>query len=116
MKEDDKAELQKQIDSELFAGSPCIFFDNVSTGSKIGGKLDGLLTAKTIRTRIMGGNETAELGTQTLILMSANNFQVGKDLWRRVLKCRLDANCEAPERRKFPFDPRELARRRDSKS
>jgi putative DNA primase/helicase len=92
---------------QLLAGSPCIFFDNVRGDSNLGGVLEAILTMPNYSMRIMGGNKRAEVSTQSLILISANNFQPQGDLFRRVLTCRLDAGIERPEGRRFDFDPRQ---------
>ena len=111
VKENDRAELAKQIDSELLAGMPAIFLDNVSQGSKIGAQLDGLLTSPVYRFRPLGKSITAEVSTRTLILVSSNNFVPAADMWRRILTIRLDAKTDKPELRKFPFVPEVEARK-----
>lgn len=47
-----------------------------------------------------------------MVLATGNNLQVAGDAARRVVMCRIDANVEHPEDRKFGFEPVEMVKQR----
>ncbi len=100
----DKAEFDKVLAAELLSGSGSLFFDNVRD-AVFNTTLEAFLTSPIYKTRLLGGNQSVAFPTNVLFLVTANNFAVSGDLWRRVLTVRLDAKCDAPEKRSFAFNP-----------
>jgi putative DNA primase/helicase len=106
---DTKAETEKRLGSLLLAGESVIAIDNCE--EPLGGELlCQLLVQPLVRTRILGCSETPELATNALVTATGNNLRLLSDLGRRTVLGKLDAQCERPELRQFPFNPVELAK------
>jgi hypothetical protein len=108
-------ENEKRIAALYRRGSPVVLFDNVD--AKRGNRLDGnilniVLTQDPASIRVLGKTEEETLNTRLTVLATGNNVVVAGDACRRAVKCRLDAKCAEPERRRFDFDPVEVARAR----
>lgn len=106
-------ENEKRIAALYRRGSPVVLFDNVD--AKRGNRLDGnilniVLTQDPASIRVLGKTEEETLNTRLTVLATGNNVVVAGDACRRAVKCRLDAKCAEPERRRFDFDPVEVAR------
>jgi hypothetical protein len=102
-------ETRKRLLSALRSGQACILLDNIR-GQFGSAALEAMLTTEVFSDRILGGSIMLALPTNTLVLISGNNFRQSGDLWRRLLTSRMDAGVEAPERRTFPIDPFEHCR------
>lgn len=102
----DPAEAEKRIVGALATGRRGLTLDNL-TGVVTSDSLCSILTSSAPEVRILGSSEVRALPARTLIILNGNNITMGGDLYRRVLPIRLDAACERPEAREFPFDPRE---------
>ena len=98
---DNQDEMQKMILSAGLAADQLMLFDNVPSGSAIGGAaLDRALTARTIKGRILGRSEmTPELTMDVVFFATGNNLAVKGDALRRVVPCRLESVVERPEGR-----------------
>ncbi|OAN48330.1 hypothetical protein A6A04_20195 [Paramagnetospirillum marisnigri] len=100
----DAAELEKRIGSQLIAGMPYIFIDNVS--KPIGGDLlNQLFTSESLQQRELGVSVTHTVSTCVSFWATGNNLTVEGDLTRRILIATLDPGCERPELREFSSDP-----------
>lgn len=107
-------ENEKRLASMLRSGPPVALFDNLdaSRGDRLGGnQLNVMLTQDPARIRILGRTEEMVVNTRVLMLATGNNMVVHADACRRVVKCRLDARCPDPERRRFDWDPKRVAER-----
>ncbi len=104
-------ELEKRIATALRAADRVIVIDNVER--PVGGDfLCSVLTQERVQARILGRSERVVLPTAALFLVTGNNLQLAGDLARRAVKGRIDSGEERPDKREFPFDPRQLARQR----
>ncbi|MCC6676412.1 MAG: hypothetical protein IT436_04650 [Phycisphaerales bacterium] len=104
-------ELEKRIATALRAGDRVIVIDNVER--PLGGDfLCSVLTQERVQARILGKSERVILPTSAVIIATGNNLQLAGDAARRAVKGRIDSGEERPDRREFPFDPRQLARER----
>ena len=97
-------EMEKRLFAILLRSCPLVNIDNVSA-TLSGDTLCAILTSPTYTGRILGVSETATVNTRILMLATGNNLAVTGDLVRRTIFCRLDAESEAPDRRRFDFDP-----------
>lgn len=104
-------ELAKQLVAVLRAGDAVIWLDNV-TAPLQGDFLCSMLTQDPVQARILGKSERLILPTGAMVLATGNNLQVAGDAARRVVMCRIDANVEHPEDRKFGFEPVEMVKER----
>ena len=95
-------EMRKQILSIAIEGDQLVLIDNVKTGAALGGAaLDAVLTATTVKGRILGKSEmTRDIPCYTVWYATGNNLSLKGDLLRRVVPCRLDSKEERPEERK----------------
>lgn len=106
---DDPAELKKVLFAALLQGDEHIALDNV-VGVLDSPALCALLTSPRYQDRVLGASETVGLPTSAVLTINGNNVTIAGDLTRRVLECRLDAQCERPAERRFQFDPVEEVR------
>ena len=107
---EDEDEMLKVIITCLLAGRRCIFFDNAD-GVKRSNHLEGMLTSGEFEGRVLGSNQDYSGTANPLILITGNNFTPAGALPRRLITCRLDAECERPERRVFHVQPVDDCRR-----
>lgn len=105
-------ETEKRLATAMRAGDPVIVIDNVE--KELGGDfLCSCLTQERVSARILGKSERVVLPTSnTLFLATGNNLSLAGDLARRAVKGRIDSGEERPDKRAFPFDPRQVARDR----
>jgi putative DNA primase/helicase len=98
---DDDDELQKMLLSVALAGDRMMLFDNLSSGSSIGGPaLDRTITSATLKGRILGMSKmTAELPNLAIFFATGNNVGAKGDALRRILIGRLESDQERPEER-----------------
>jgi len=99
----DESEQRKNIGAVLLEGTGVVLFDNVR-GTIKSQVLELVLTSTHYRDRLLGTNETIDAPVSQTWVMTANNLHIGGDLIRRVVKIRLDAHTDQPERRKGPHD------------
>ncbi len=97
-------ELEKRLGALLLAGEQVIAIDNCE--APLGGEfLCSMLTQAVVRPRILGRSEAPELPANAFVTATGNNLVLVGDITRRALLCRLDPQCERPERRTFDRDP-----------
>jgi len=103
-------ETEKRLASLLMRGDPVVCLDNCT--QPIGGDLlCAAMTQKTLKLRPLGLSRVVEVPTNATFFATGNNLTVLGDMCRRAVTCRIDPGCENPERRKFEFNPLDLARR-----
>jgi hypothetical protein len=106
-------ENEKRLSALLRRGAPVVLFDNVDSrrGDRLGGNmLNIVLTQDPASIRVLGKTEEETLNTRVLMMATGNNIAVAGDCCRRAVKCRLDARCAEPERRRFDWDPVQAAK------
>ncbi len=101
-------EDEKRIATALRSGQTIILIDNCERPVE-GDLLCSILTQESVSIRILGHSEQEKLPTCVTILATGNNLIVAGDMTRRTLLCRLDANMERPDERKFDADCHEEA-------
>lgn len=98
-------EVEKRLFAKLMSGCAGLTLDNIT--NKIGGSaLCAFLTSALPEGRILGKSQTRAVENRALMVMNGNNVTVSGDAFRRVLPVSLDAECESPEARLFPFNPK----------
>jgi len=100
----DDDEMRKMLASFLRGGQPALLLDNID-GEFVSRTLEALLTSPTFETRKLGSNDMLTLPSAIMVLLSGNNMSLGGDLFRRALRCRIDAKTERPESRSFSLEP-----------
>jgi len=95
------AEQRKVITSILVAGDLVVNFDNVN--APIGGPaICAVMTAQeNFKDRLLGSTKMLDLPTCVMWIFTGNNMTVRDDMSTRVLRIRLDAQCERPDLRQF---------------
>ena len=95
---ENEEEDAKRLLSIAIAGDQCAHIDNVTTafGS---GPLDSVITAASIKGRLLGTNTNQEAPWTTVLFASGNNMTFTGDMVRRVIPIDLDAQTEHPEER-----------------
>ena len=97
-------ETEKRLASLLIAGVSIVSIDNVS--EPIGGDFLCQFTERPlVHCRILGRSEAPEFENRSTIFVNGNNLRLLGDMSRRGVLCRLDAEMERPETRRFPFNP-----------
>jgi hypothetical protein len=99
----DPDEATKRLDSALLAGDPMLHIDNVDAPLE-GAGLCQTITQTARRLRLLGSNSMVTVPCNILITATGNNLTLRGDIVRRMLVCRLDAQCERPEEREIPQD------------
>src|SRR6266851_874507 len=94
----DEEEERKRLLSLALDGDPLVCIDNITTplGS---GALAMALTARSIKDRLLGVNQTKEAPLSAVFLCTGNNLQYVGDVARRVVPIALDPKMERPEER-----------------
>lgn len=96
----DAEELRKLATTVAIEGRQYVLLDNQTNGGKVGGRtLDMIVTARTWNDRLLGSNVSREIPINACWIMTGNNMVARGDLARRVVRCRLEADVERPERR-----------------
>lgn len=93
-------EVEKRLGALLLSGVGAMNLDNLSRPLQ-SDLLCQLLTASSIRLRVLGASRAPEVSTGVFITATGNNLVLVGDLSRRALVCRLDAQCERPDQRQF---------------
>ncbi len=104
----DEIELEKRIGAVALAGDQVVTIDNVAHPLK-SVLLCQMLTQVEVQVRVLGASKTVRIPSTGLICCTGNNLSIVGDLNRRVIRIRLDAQCEQPDARLFDFDPCQLA-------
>ncbi len=104
IKQGDDSEVRKRLFAACRAGARVILFDN-ATGQVESPALCAFMTAEVFSDRILGASEIGAAPTTAMVLFTGNNISMVGDLNRRMLRARIDAEIEAPHRRKFDLNP-----------
>lgn len=97
-------ELDKRIGSELMAGGPTLFLDNLNDTALKSDSLASAITERPARVRVLGKSVMVPLNASAFIALTGNGLTVREDLARRFLAVELDAGVEDPETRRFRGD------------
>jgi hypothetical protein len=98
-------EWEKSIFTAFLEGRTHLFFDNI-TGRLNSPTLASYITEPEKRQRVLGANTSATVRTWGATwIATSNNASLSGDAVSRVVKIRLDTGMEAPESRRFDFDP-----------
>jgi hypothetical protein len=97
-------ETEKRLGAALLSGDPVILLDNCTLPLE-GDFLNALLTADTVRPRILGKSEAPKLPARVMMLATGNNLVAKGDMTRRLLRCTIDPKVEYPEQRSFKNEP-----------
>jgi putative DNA primase/helicase len=101
-------ETEKRLASAVVCGQSLICIDNVE-GELGGDALCQLIEQPRPTIRILGRTERVEIDGRSLcIFANGNNIVTVGDVWRREVKCRMEAAEERPEQRQFTKDPRAM--------
>ncbi|QJD30183.1 PriCT-2 domain-containing protein [Methylococcus geothermalis] len=93
-------ECEKRLGALLLSGVGALNLDNLSRPLQ-SDLLCQILTAASIRLRILGVSRAPSVSTSVFVAATGNNLCLVGDLSRRALVCRLDAGCERPDQRVF---------------
>jgi len=104
-------ETEKRLSTLLRAGDPIIFIDNVERPIE-GELLCSMMTQAWVQSRILGKSERFLVRSVATVMATGNNLTLAGDMPRRAVVCRIDSGEERPDKRQFPFDPRDIARAR----
>lgn len=96
-------EDEKRLFSVLLQNDLILLIDNVKRPIE-GDALCTALTQSTWQSRILGESRRVEVPTNVLMMASGNNLTYKGDMTTRSLLCRLDAQMENPETRRFDID------------
>ena len=111
----DSEEDRKRIISTLIAGDAVVSFDNISKPLQ-DDTLCKVLTQPEVDDRLLGTMTNVKLPTCTTFLGTGVNLVVtGRDMVRRVQKCRIDPRMERPEERTFDYVLRDYVMQRRAK-
>ena len=94
-------ELDKRLTAALTQAHPAVFLDNFNSKELNSDILASALTESPAMVRPIGQTKTVPLHTRTFIGITGNSVAIAEDMARQILKTRLDARMEDPERRKF---------------
>lgn len=97
-------ETRKRLFSALMAGEKCMLIDNVQKTFD-SSSLSTYTTSSVYTDRKLGGNSNRSFPSKMLILLTGNNLSLSKDLERRFPLCRIDAQTENMQTRKFSIRP-----------
>lgn len=97
-------EMEKRISAAILAGAPAVLLDNLQRHLQ-SSALESGLTEGVATIRVFGTLEVVTVPFRSLVLLTANNATLRRDMLRRALPVRIVAPTEAPERRRFDFDP-----------
>jgi hypothetical protein len=103
-------ETEKRLGAVLLSGDAVILLDNCTLPLE-GDFLCAMLTAETVKPRILGKSEAPTLPANVVLLATGNNLAAKGDMTRRVLRCTIDPKMEFPEQREFANEPVEDAKR-----
>jgi len=97
-------ETEKRIDAAILSGVPAILLDNLQRHLQ-SSALESGLTEGVAAIRLFGTQQTATVSFRSLVLLTANNATLRRDMLRRTLPVRIVVPDEMPEQRQFDFDP-----------
>jgi hypothetical protein len=103
-------EFEKRLAAAIIQGAPVLLLDNLQRHIA-SSTLESILTERRACIRRFGTLETVTVGFNGLVLLTANNSTLRRDMLRRTLPVRICVSEEDPEVRTFDFDPVEEALR-----
>lgn len=103
-------EMRKRLISLARVCTPVIIFDNIS-GTFESDSLSAFLTSERITDRVLGASSMISGRTNSMVLVTGNNPIVVGDLNRRLLRARINPDCEKPYLRTFSLDPVEFVQK-----
>jgi hypothetical protein len=106
---DTDEEMRKRLLSFARMGSPIMIFDNIS-GAFASDSLCAYLTCEYLTDRVLGASTIVSGRTNSTVILTGNNPSIVGDLNRRLLKIRINPNCEKPFLRTFKIDPASYVR------
>jgi hypothetical protein len=108
----DGAEEKRRLLAVMLEGLPVVVIDNIEQPLK-SDTLCTILTEGQLRERVIGSSRTATADARLTWIATGNNLEIGGDLPRRTLICRMDPEVERPEDRVFDreLEPYVLAHR-----
>ena len=96
----DEVEMAKAMLAVALGGDLSVMFDNVKSGTSIGGEtVDRVSTATTLKGRILGKSESIEVPWVAVMLITGNNLGVTGDGMRRIVYSAMSSTEERPEER-----------------
>jgi putative DNA primase/helicase len=107
-----KEEFEKRIEAAAMIGRSIMHFNNLPNGMVIESeRLSEISTEGIIHIRRLGKHEQVLCDCRaTTTFLNGNNILLSDDLIFRAAHCRLNAQMERPEERKFADDPMQLIR------
>jgi len=93
-----ESDLKKEITALLRNGPPVALIDNL-VERLTSANLAALLTSEEWQGRLLGHSKMLILPNRALWIATGNNLQLGGDLPRRSIYCRIDARVERPQER-----------------
>lgn len=103
---ENETEEKKRILAVLIEGDPIVCFDNIEKPFR-SAALCSILTQQEYKDRLLGGNETRTVPTNTTFLVTGNNLVFMGDITTRALLSKLDPEVENPGERRFARNLRE---------
>jgi hypothetical protein len=103
-------EFEKELGTMLIGGVALMVVDNCTMPID-SNRLNAMLTAETIRVRVLGLSRDVETPTNVSLFATGNDLKMIGDLTRRALRSDLNADCERPELRKFEGNLKEDTKR-----
>jgi hypothetical protein len=97
-------ELEKRITAAVLQGVPVLLLDNLQRTLE-SSTLESMLTEPRATIRLFGTLNQATVPCRALVIITANNASVRRDLLRRSLQLRIVVADGHPELRRFDFDP-----------
>ena len=102
-------ETEKRVATAVLQGASALLFDNLQR-TVASSTLESVLTEGVATVRIFGRLADVTVECRALVLMTANNATLRRDMLRRTLPVRIVVPQEKPELRRFDFDPVDEAR------
>jgi putative DNA primase/helicase len=99
----DGAEEKRRLLAVMLEAPPVVMIDNIEQPLK-SDTLCTILTEGQLRERVIGSSRTATGDARLTWIATGNNLELGGDLPRRTLICRMDPEMERPEDREFDRD------------
>jgi putative DNA primase/helicase len=93
-------ETEKRLHAALRSGQPIVFIDNIS-GEVESDMLCQCISQSSVTFRLLSRTEEMVVENAALFLLTGNNLVIVGDLTRRILRSRIDPECERPEDRAF---------------
>jgi len=95
---DTEEELKKTLHSLLLTGDEYIFIDNVNTRIK-SGTLAALVTSGRLNSRVLGFSKMVNAPCNAVVVITANNPDLSREIARRCVPIELVTNLENPAER-----------------